>query len=57
MSLYQFKQHKKINYTVVDNAFINDRELSWKSKGILLYLFSRPENWQVMVADLINKAK
>jgi len=56
MSLYQFKQHKKINYTIVDNAFINDKELSWKSKGILLYLFSRPENWQVMVADLINKA-
>ena len=56
MSLYQFKHNKKVNYTVVDNAFINDGKLTWKSKGILLYLFSRPENWQVYVADLINKA-
>lgn len=56
MSLNQFKQHKKKNFTTVDNAFINDTKLSWKSKGILLYLFSRPDDWQVYIADLVNKA-
>jgi len=54
--LYQFKQHKRKSYTVVDNTFINDNNLSWKAKGILLYLFSRPDDWQVYIKDLINKA-
>jgi len=54
--LCQFKQHKRKNYTVVDNTFINDNNLSWKAKGIMLYLFSRPDDWQVYIKDLINKA-
>jgi len=55
-SLLQFKQKKLRNYTVVDNGFISDCGLSWKAKGILLYLFSRPSNWQVRLNDLVNRS-
>jgi len=56
MSLYQFKKHKRKNFTTVDNTFINDSNLNWKAKGILLYLLSRPDDWQVYIKDLVNKA-
>lgn len=33
----------------------NDRRLSWASKGILVYLLTRPEGWVLHVYDLKNK--
>jgi hypothetical protein len=33
---------------------LNDEKLSFKAKGILAYLLSKPDNWQVRVGDLIK---
>lgn len=35
---------------------INDERLSFKSKGILLYLLSKPDDWQVYEVDLQQHA-
>ena len=40
------------NYTIVSNAIINDRRLSYKARGILLYLLSKPADWKCMIANL-----
>lgn len=48
---------KKANYVSIDNAVLEDIELSWKARGVLTYLLSRPPNWQVQLADLIAKSK
>ena len=48
------KKDKENPYTKVSNAFINDSRLSFKAKGILLYLLSKPDTWVYKVQDLYN---
>lgn len=40
------------NFVTVHKSFIHDDNLSWKAKGILLYLLSRPDDWQVYETEL-----
>ena len=42
------------NYTCIPNAMLNDDNLSWKAKGILCYLLSKPDDWKPQVTDLTN---
>lgn len=44
-------------FVMVDKYGVNDDRLSWKAKGILVYLLSKPDDWVVRVADLIKRAK
>lgn len=43
---------RKKNYTVIDNRILEDSRLSFKARGLLCYLLSRPDNWQVNDAHL-----
>lgn len=38
---------RKKNFTIIDNRILEDDRLSFKAKGILCYLLSRPDDWQV----------
>lgn len=50
--------HKKeANYSVVDNYFVNDKSLSWKAKGLLMYLLSKQDDWSVYVSHLATVSK
>lgn len=40
------------NFVTVHKDFIHDNNISWKAKGILLYLLSRPDNWQIYETEL-----
>src|SRR5687768_12984623 len=40
------------NYTVVPNGPINDEALTFEALGLLTYLLSRPDNWQVRTDQL-----
>lgn len=40
------RKHHVGNYTVVDNGFIRDSQLTYKAKGLLLLLLSLPDNWR-----------
>jgi hypothetical protein len=42
---------------MLDKGFLDDEGLSFKAKGILAYLLSKPDNWTVMVYDLENHSK
>lgn len=44
------------NYTVVNNFICTDKRLTYKAKGIWLYAFSRPDNWEFYLSDLINQS-
>lgn len=48
-------EHQK-NYTVINNFICFDKRLSWKAKGIWLYAFSRPDDWEFHMNDLINQS-
>lgn len=43
-------------YVTLDKFFFNDERLSWKAKGLLGYLLSKPNDWKIILADLIKKA-
>jgi hypothetical protein len=47
----------KTNYTVVPNEPLRDRDLSWKAKGLLVYLLSMDEEWVVYKKDLSKRSK
>lgn len=42
-------------YVVMDRRPLENKNLSYKAKGILGYLLSRPDGWEVNVPDLINR--
>ncbi|MEB7782262.1 DnaD domain protein [Mammaliicoccus sciuri] len=42
------------NFVTVHKEFIHDDTISWKAKGILLYLLSRPDDWQVYETELVK---
>lgn len=44
------------NFVTVNKDFIHDPNLSWKAKGILLYLLSRPDDWQIYETELKKHA-
>lgn len=52
MSKNIYRQKRKSNYTIVPNDMLKNKELSWKAKGMLAYLLSLPETWEVYAAHL-----
>lgn len=42
------------DFTIVPNKTINDK-LSWAARGMLLYLCSKPDDWEVCITDLVNQ--
>ena len=47
---------KKSNFTIIDNV-IFDSELSFRAIGLLTYLLSKPDHWEVSTAQLVKVSK
>lgn len=43
-------------FVMVDRTIFENTSLSWRAKGLLGYLLSRPDNWSINVADLANRS-
>ena len=39
-------------WVTIDQRAIEDARLSWAARGLLVYLLSKPDDWQVRVKDL-----
>ncbi|AWB45296.1 helix-turn-helix domain-containing protein [Paenibacillus sp. CAA11] len=48
---------RESGYAVLDTYFLGDTRLSWKAKGMLAYLLSKPSNWTVYTTDLIKRSR
>lgn len=46
---------KEKKYAQIDNDLINNRNLSFKALGILTYILSKPDDWQIYISDLIRE--
>jgi hypothetical protein len=47
--------HDKSNpYVMINKASLEDKNLSWAAIGLLTYLLSKPDNWNVSVKHLIE---
>jgi hypothetical protein len=42
-------------YAIISKAFLSDTRLSFREKGVLAYLLSKPDDWQVIELDLIRQ--
>lgn len=45
------------NFVMLDKTFLEDDRLSFKAKRILAYLLSKPDNWKVIVGNLVKYSK
>lgn len=43
-------------FVQIDKNAINNPDLSWKAKGLLTYLISKPDNWKILIEDLQKKS-
>jgi DnaD/phage-associated family protein len=55
-TIFRTVKDKNNPYVVVDRRVVDDDKLSFKAKGILLYLLSRPDGWEVNLVDLANRS-
>lgn len=45
------------NFTQIRNEPLRDKNLSWKAKGILTYLASLPEDWEIYKSEVAKHSK
>lgn len=43
-------------YVIMDKRPLEKPYLSWKAKGLLAYLLSRPDDWKVRLGDLVKRS-
>jgi hypothetical protein len=53
-TIFRAEKNKDNPYVMIDRRPIANPKLSYKAKGILAYLLSRPDGWEVNVPDLVN---
>jgi hypothetical protein len=41
-------------FVVIDKTALEDSRLSWRARGLLAYLLTKPDNWRVLVAQLVS---
>lgn len=46
------KAKKEKGYSQISNDVLNNMELSFKARGILAYILSKPDDWVVYISDL-----
>lgn len=47
----------KSNYTVISNAVLRDERLSFRARGVLAAILSRPDNWKTTAESLARESK
>ena len=52
-----FKIEKNKNYTVMSNYHLQDKNLTYKAKGLLSFMLSLPEDWDYSMAGLVKISK
>ncbi len=55
-TIFRVAKNKDNPFVMIDRRPIENPKLSWKAKGILAYLLSRPDNWIVRLGDLVKRS-
>ncbi len=55
-TIIRCKKNRDHPYVIIDKRIAVDAALSWKAKGLMFYLLSCPDDWQVRVADLVKRS-
>lgn len=55
-TIFRVVKNKDNPYVIMDKRPINRNDLSWRAKGILSYILSKPDNWRIHLSDLEKHA-
>lgn len=55
-TIFRVVKDRENPYVMMDKRPLENPALSFKAKGILAYLLSRPDGWEVNVPDLVNRS-
>jgi len=44
------------SWVIMDTRPLSDHRLSWKAKGLLAYLLGKPDDWTVMIGDVVKRS-
>jgi hypothetical protein len=57
VSTIRTKKDKDNPYVMLNQGFLNDPALDWDTRGLLAYLLSKPDNWEIHTDHLIKQGK
>lgn len=55
-TVFRVVKDKDNPYVMMDKRPIENPNLSWKAKGVLSYLLSRPDDWVINMGDLVKRS-
>lgn len=55
-TIFRVEKNKDNPFVMIDRRPIENPKLSWRAKGVLTYLISRPDNWTVRLGDLVKRS-
>lgn len=53
MAIFRIKKTK--GFSTMPNNLLQDKSISYKARGVLCYLLSKPDNWEVRPSDLTTE--
>ena len=48
-------KNKENPYAQIAKTAVQDKQLSWKATGLLAYILSLPDDWQIYAVDLASR--
>jgi len=55
-TIFRIAKNPDNPFVMIDKRPLEKPYLSWKAKGLLAYLLSRPDDWTINFGDLINRS-
>lgn len=55
-TIFRVEKSKDNPFVMMDRRPLEKPYLSWKAKGLLAYLLSRPDNWVINFGDLVKRS-
>lgn len=56
-SMSVIKHHNKLDCVNNGSSIINDHRLTWKAKGLMMYLLNRPDGYRFAENEIIASSK
>jgi hypothetical protein len=54
--IFRIKKHDH-GYVIIDGKCLNNSALSLRAKGLLAYFLTKPDNWVVVMSDMMSRHK
>lgn len=52
IKMVRIKRSQSDSFTIVDNKFVREENLSWKARGIFMYLYAQADDWNFYEAEV-----